>query len=96
MADTCGDNRFLLINACKKDFLENTNISDDEKKVLDSMCFRMWQLGLLKKYEPIDEEKLDKQARDAYNHSAFDNDNEWDKAVYCTGYQEGFKAKEDK
>lgn len=47
--DVCGDNRFELIERCKKDFLEHTNITDEEKEVLDSMVFRMWQLGLLKK-----------------------------------------------
>lgn len=35
MDDICVDNRFELIEACKKDFLENTNISEEEKKVLD-------------------------------------------------------------
>lgn len=49
--DTYNDNRLKLIELCKRDFLENTNISEEEKAVLDKMCFRMWQLGLLKKYD---------------------------------------------
>ena len=43
------DNRFELIEAAKKRLIEATNIesSPDEMKVLDSILFRMWQMGWL-------------------------------------------------
>lgn len=90
MGDCCGDNRFTLIERAKKDFIENTNISDAELAVLDRMCFRMWQLGLLKKYEDIDEQKLDELARDFSTNTN----------IHCKDYGcyywddviEGFKA----
>ena len=42
--EICGDNRFEIINAAKKDLLESTNIntSTDEMKVLDNFLFRCW------------------------------------------------------
>ena len=51
--ETCGDNRFEIIEAAKNDILESTNIAmcEDEMKVLDSFLFRCWQMGLLDKYE---------------------------------------------
>lgn len=50
--DTCGDNRFEIIQKAKDDILESTNIgySQDEMKVLDSFLFRAWQMGWLDKY----------------------------------------------
>lgn len=50
---TCGDNRFEVIAKAKKDLLEKTNIESapDEMAVLDSILFRAWQMGWLKKYE---------------------------------------------
>ena len=53
MMETCGDNRFEIIEAAKKDILESTNIGmcEDEMKVLDSFLFRCWQMGWLDKYE---------------------------------------------
>ena len=52
MSYTCGDNRFDIIQKAKDDLLESTNIasSQDEMKVLDSVLFRAWQMGWLKKY----------------------------------------------
>lgn len=52
-AETCGDNRFEIIEAAKNDILESTNIGmcEDEMKVLDSFLFRCWQMGWLGKYE---------------------------------------------
>lgn len=51
--EICGDNRFEIIEAAKKDILESTNISTDpdEMKVLDHFLFRCWQMGWLNKYE---------------------------------------------
>lgn len=51
--EICGDNRFEIINAAKKDLLGSTNIntSTDEMKVLDNFLFRCWQMGWLNKYE---------------------------------------------
>ena len=41
MGDVCTDDRFVLIEAAKKDLLESTNIdaSPDEMKVLDSFIW---------------------------------------------------------
>ncbi len=52
MADMCGDNRFEIIEAAKKDLLESTNIEycKEELAVLDSFLFRCWQMGWLEKY----------------------------------------------
>lgn len=51
MSEMCGDNRFEIIDAAKKDLLESTNIntSPDEMKVLDNFLFRCWQMGWLEK-----------------------------------------------
>lgn len=47
--DMLGDNRFEIIASAKKKLLEATNIetSKEEMMVLDSMLFRMWQMGWL-------------------------------------------------
>lgn len=52
MSETCGDNRFEIINAAKKDLLESTNIntSPKEMEVIDHFLFRCWQMGWLDKY----------------------------------------------
>ena len=52
MFETCGDNRFEIIEKAKNDILDATNIStsQDEMKVLDSFLFRCWQMGWLDKY----------------------------------------------
>lgn len=48
-ADMCGDDRFELIEEAKRRLLESTNIEDRPKEVavLDSMLFRLWQMGWL-------------------------------------------------
>lgn len=53
----CGDNRFEIIEAAKKDLLKSTNIESDpdEMKVIDSILFRCWQMGWLDKYDNEDE-----------------------------------------
>lgn len=53
MCDMCGDNRFEIIEAAKKDILEKTNIesSHAEMAVLNSFLFRCWQMGWLEKYD---------------------------------------------
>ena len=51
--ETCGDNRFEIIERAKIDILNSTNISmcEDEMMVLDGFLFRCWQIGWLKQYE---------------------------------------------
>lgn len=53
MNETCGDNRFEIIEAAKKRLIEATNIEDrpDEMAVIDSVLFRMWQMGWLPEKE---------------------------------------------
>nr|DAW77219.1 MAG TPA: hypothetical protein [Caudoviricetes sp.] len=52
-AEICGDNRFLVIKRAKTDLFESTNIemAPKEVEVIDSILFRCWQMGWLKKYE---------------------------------------------
>ena len=52
-SEICGDNRFEIIEAAKKDILERTNIetSPKEMEVIDSILFRAWQMGWLKEYD---------------------------------------------
>lgn len=51
--ETCGDNRFQIIEKAKQDLLAKTNIETkpDEMMVLNSFLFRCWQMGWLQKYE---------------------------------------------
>lgn len=51
MGDVCTDGRFDLIERFKRDLVEDTNIetSPEEMAVLDSILFRMWQMGWLDK-----------------------------------------------
>ena len=72
MSETCGDNRFEIIQRAKEDLIQATNIegSQDEMKVLDSFLFRAWQMGWLDKYEPDYKERMKKeyrQLKDRYN-----------------------------
>ena len=55
-AEICGDNRFLVIKRAKTDLFESTNIemAPKEVEVIDSILFRCWQMGWLKKYEQRD------------------------------------------
>ena len=50
MCDTCGDNRFELIEKYKQKLIESTNISNspEEMAVIDNILFRFWQMGWLK------------------------------------------------
>lgn len=52
-AEICGDNRSLVIERAKNDLFESTNIemAPKEIEVIDSVLFRCWQIGWLKKYE---------------------------------------------
>lgn len=49
MVETCGDNRFEIIESAKKRLCIATNIEDspNEWAVIDSILFRMWQMGWL-------------------------------------------------
>lgn len=49
--DQCNDNRNEIIKETKEYIIRSTNIDTDkdEMKVLDSICFRLWQLGLTKR-----------------------------------------------
>lgn len=72
MMETCGDNRFEIIQKAKDDMLEYTNIgySLDEIQTMDSFLFRAWQMGWLDKYEPDYKERMKKeywQLKDRYN-----------------------------
>lgn len=60
--ETCGDNRFLIIERAKNDLFESTNIetAPKEVEVIDSILFRCWQMGWLKKYEQRDGDASDK------------------------------------
>lgn len=51
--ETCGDNRFEIIQKAKDDLLQSTNIADCDvdMKYIDSFLFRAWQMGWLDKYE---------------------------------------------
>ena len=59
----CGDNRFEIIAKVKEHLLEATNINMQPKEleVLDSILFRLWQLGYFEKDKQIEEleKKLD-------------------------------------
>ena len=50
MCDTCGDNRFKLIEKYKQKLIDATNIEDspEEMAVIDDILFRFWQMGWLK------------------------------------------------
>lgn len=63
MNDTCGDNRFEIIQKAKADLTRATNIQDspEEMQVLDSILFRAWQMGWLEKYEPDYKERMKKE-----------------------------------
>lgn len=49
MNEMCGDNRFEIIEQAKAKLIEATNIEDsqEEMAVIDSVLFRMWQVGWL-------------------------------------------------
>ncbi len=49
--DQCNDNRNEIIKETKEYIIRSTNIDTDkdEMKVLDNICFRLWQLGLTKR-----------------------------------------------
>ena len=49
--EQCCDDRFEIINETKQYIINATNIetSPEEMAVLDSICFRLWQLGLTKR-----------------------------------------------
>ena len=53
MGDVCTDGRFDLIERFKRDLVDATNIetSPEEMAVLDSILFRMWQMGWLDRLE---------------------------------------------
>lgn len=55
--DECTDNRFELIEKYKNELIENTNINTSEKEmeVIESILFRFWQMGWLKRWTPVTE-----------------------------------------
>lgn len=59
----CGDNRFEIIEAAKKDILEKTNIktSHAEMAVLNSFLYRCWQMGWLEKYKKNNNKENNKE-----------------------------------
>ena len=57
----CDDNRFEIIEAAKQRLIEATNIEmrPDEMAVLDSILFRMWQMGWLpEQNEPVEIDEI--------------------------------------
>ena len=52
-ADSCGDNRFEVIEKAKVHLLKSTNIEDSPKEmeVINNILSRCWQMGWLKQYE---------------------------------------------
>ena len=70
--ETCGDNRFEIIQRARHDLVSATNIMDspDEIAVLDNILFRAWQMGWLDKYEPDYKERMRNeywQLKERYN-----------------------------
>lgn len=63
MDDMCGDNRYEIIEAAKKDILSKTNIetSHAEMAVLGSFLFRCWQMGWLEKYNTKNNKENNKE-----------------------------------
>ena len=63
MMETCGDNRFEIIQKAKDDLHQSTNIADCDvdMKYIDSFLFRAWQMGWLEKYEPDYKERMKKE-----------------------------------
>lgn len=53
MSHMIDDNRFVLIEKYKQKLIEGTNISDrpEEMAVIDSILFRLWQMGWLDNLE---------------------------------------------
>lgn len=47
--EVCNDNRFEIIEAAKQELIRCTNIEmcPDEMSVIDSVLFRLWQMGWL-------------------------------------------------
>ena len=68
MSDTCGDNRFELIEKYKRKLLDATNIGDspEEMAVIDNILFRFWQMGWL---DSIDRMLLVKESAKTLMHS---------------------------
>ena len=64
MNEICGDDRFEIIEAAKNRLIDATNIEDrpDEMAVIDSVLFRIWQMGWLPGCGGADEN--DKVARE--------------------------------
>ena len=71
MNETCGDNRFEIIQKAMDALTQATNITmaGDEMMCLDSFLFRAWQMGWLDQYEPDYKERMKKeywQLKDRY------------------------------
>lgn len=66
VGEVCSDNRFEIIERYKKKLIESTNIETSplEMEVLDSILFRMWQMGWLKEDE-IDKHKQGENRNDS-------------------------------
>lgn len=87
----CGDNRFEVIRKAKEALLEETNIKSSpwEMEVIDSILYRYWQMGWLKKYEPVDEETLDRLAEEYWEANKYEGEDEWTcdaKEAFRAGY----------
>lgn len=56
----------------------------------DHLQLARWLEELKRFKQPINHDVLYEKSHEAFKHSAFDINNGWDEAVYCTGYKEGY------
>ena len=79
MADLCTDGRFELIEKYRKKLIDSTNIetAQDEMAVLDSILFRIWQMGWLDKLEQPERKTGKWEERGVSTEKAID---EWQSA----------------
>jgi len=73
VGEMCNDNRFELIEKAKQKLLKATNIetSQDEMKVLDSILFRVWQLGWL---DNLEGPKTYEELKELVKNNIFEDD----------------------
>ena len=93
MQESCGDNRFRIIERAKKDLLESTNIEtrEDEMRALDSFLFRCWQMGWLDKYD-YEKRQSKRTAERMIDELLYDNDIN----ISVSGYESAVKTLSEK
>lgn len=70
-----------------KEVAESCNNSEC---ALDHKQLATWLEELKRFKQPINYDRLYEKSHEAFKHSAFDINDGWDEAVYCTGYKEGY------